>query len=111
MRCWHCGQSAVHQHCIGDEVSARGFSCADCNRVAQDSLVSINIQSLVALEKAERQKELLEDLRDSERSTLLFASGDSPIALLKRKCNERQLSVVITPLKTDGKNYFLVCSF
>ena len=111
MHCWNCGQIAVHRRYVANNY-ARCFSCADCKDIDHDlAVVSVVVQPQVALERADRQKELLEDQRDSGESTPLFASGDSAIAVLKKKCEERKLSVVITPLRTDGISCNYIGSF
>lgn len=99
MRCYHCGQSAVHLQCLGNNIAPEfDFVCRDCNDVVGAVVKTSNVVSPERFDNRYRQhKRLLAQLTKKEDPVLL----SSPVfatMLWKKWFGVKECKVVVTPL-------------
>ena len=87
LRCYHCGQSAVHSRCFGRRITRYGFICSDCDDVICLVRSPKRIKSKEATDKARKQKELLQAWQKKNIELGIFLPLPDPYSELKKKFN------------------------
>ena len=98
LRCYLCGQSAVHVKCLGNHyIPGVGYVCNDCNQVVKISKKAVDIKQFNTESRLREHKRMLQELKSRDDPVLLSSSVHA-IPILRRKFNVKPCKVLVDPM-------------
>ena len=95
LRCYLCGQSAVHVKCLGNHyIPGVGYVCNDCNQVVKISKKAVDIKQINTESRLREHKRMLQELKSRDDPVLLSSSVHA-IPILRRKFNVKPCKVLV----------------
>jgi len=101
LRCYHCGQGAVHRKCLGDYVIPKyEYICSDCNEVVGEKIDIVSVTPSRFEQRNQEHKKRLAQLKERCDPVLLASTVlSSSIWLSKHKI--RKCQVIIQPIRLE----------
>ena len=98
LRCYLCGQSAVHVKCLGNHyIPGVGYVCNDCNQVVKISKKAVDIKQINTESRLREHKRMLQELKSRDDPVLLSSSVHA-IPILRRKFKVKPCKVLVDPM-------------